>query len=193
MGGLSKVHMPSSARAGTLAANNPQDSRAAREREDATLLILFGLPFCSLCKTKKNCGFFLFSTRCPARKRMHYAERTFAVARPRDTSYKREAQLRFSTRVRSPGELESLTTLIHDFLSVGLGKPGHIVSPLVIEIAIQEDGWKQAEFEWRAGSEPLDDLPRALIFLVGIEAHEVKVQLIGVDLGEEVSPASKVF
>src|SRR5712692_1207686 len=74
-----------------------------------------------------------------------------------------------------------------------IGKPGHIVSPLVIEIAIQEDGWKQAEFEWRAGSEPLDDLPRALIFLVGIEAHEVKVQLIGVDLGEEVSPASKVF
>src|SRR6266851_5031501 len=74
-----------------------------------------------------------------------------------------------------------------------VGKPGHIVSPLVIEIAIQEDGWKQAEFEWRAGSEPLGDLPRALIFLVGIEAHEVKVQLIGVDLGEEVSPASKVF
>src|SRR5713226_8561568 len=30
-----------------------------------------------------------------------------------------------------------------------VGKPGHIVSPLVIEIAIQEDGWKQAEFGWR--------------------------------------------
>src|SRR6266852_5595328 len=81
MGGLSKVHMPSSARAGTLAANNPQDSRAAREREDAKLLMLFGLLFCPLCETKKNGGYFLFPSRCPARKRMHYAERNSAVWR----------------------------------------------------------------------------------------------------------------
>src|SRR6266478_6413099 len=25
-----------------------------------------------------------------------------------------------------------------------IGKPGHIVSPLVVEVVIQEDGWKQA-------------------------------------------------
>ena len=74
-----------------------------------------------------------------------------------------------------------------------LGKPGHIVSPLVIEVVIQEHGWKQAELEGRARSEALDDLPRALVFFVRVEAHEVEVELIGVDLGEEVSPASKVF
>jgi len=40
-----------------------------------------------------------------------------------------------------------------------LGKPRHIVSPWVIEVIIQEDGWKQAEFERSARSEALDDLP----------------------------------
>ena len=59
-GRIVKVHMPSSARAGTLAANNPQDRRAAKEREDAKLLMLFGLLFCRLCKTMKN-GVFFYS------------------------------------------------------------------------------------------------------------------------------------
>src|SRR5260370_12459384 len=66
MGGLSKVHMPSSARAGTLAASNPQDRRGAKEREDAKLLMLFRLPFCRLCKTIKSGGCILFQTCCPA-------------------------------------------------------------------------------------------------------------------------------
>jgi len=35
--------MPSSAREGILATNNPQVRRAAKEREDVKLLMLFGL------------------------------------------------------------------------------------------------------------------------------------------------------
>src|SRR5487761_125326 len=38
-----------------------------------------------------------------------------------------------------------------------VGKPRHIVSPGVIEVIIQEDGWKQAELEGRTRS----DLPAA--------------------------------
>src|ERR1700726_4482628 len=68
-----------------------------------------------------------------------------------------------------------------------------MVSPGVVEVVIQEHWWKQAEFERRAGSEPLDNLPGAEIFFVGVGPHEVEVELIGVDLGEEVSPAGKVF
>jgi hypothetical protein len=65
------------------------------------------------------------------------------------------------------------------------GKPGHIVSPCVVEVVIQEDGREQAEFERRAGSEPLDDLPGAQVFLVRVRPHEMEVELIGVHLGKE--------
>jgi len=63
----------------------------------------------------------------------------------------------------------------------------------VVEVVIQEYGRKQAEFEWRAGSEALDDLPGALVFFVGVGAHEIEVQLIGVHFGEEVAAAGEVF
>ena len=32
-------------------------------------------------------------------------------------------------------------------LRVQLGKPRHIVSPIVLEVVIQEDWWKQAELQ----------------------------------------------
>jgi hypothetical protein len=71
--------------------------------------------------------------------------------------------------------------------------PRHIVSPCVVEVVVQEHGWKQAEFERRAGSEPLDDLPGALILLVGVGACEVEVQLVGVHFGQELAAAGEVF
>jgi hypothetical protein len=74
-----------------------------------------------------------------------------------------------------------------------LGKPGHIVSPLGVEVVIQEDGRKQAKFERRARSEPLDDLPGGLIFFVGVRPGEVEVELIGVHLGEEIAAAGEGF
>jgi hypothetical protein len=64
---------------------------------------------------------------------------------------------------------------------------------LVIEAVIQEDGRKQAEFEWRAGSETLDDLPGTLIFFVGVEVYEVEAELIGMDLGKEIATALEIF
>src|SRR5947209_4163457 len=74
-----------------------------------------------------------------------------------------------------------------------LGKPRDIVSPGVIEVVIQEDRWKQAKFEGRARSEPLDDLPGAEIVFVRVGAHEVEVELVGVRFGEEVAPAGERF
>jgi hypothetical protein len=47
-----------------------------------------------------------------------------------------------------------------------LGKPRHIVSPLVVEVVIQKDRWKQAKIERGTRSEPLDDLPGGEIFFV---------------------------
>jgi len=60
-------------------------------------------------------------------------------------------------------------------------------------VVIQEYRWKQAELERRAGSEPLDDLPRALIFFVRVGTDEIEIELIGVGLGEEVAAAGEVF
>lgn len=47
--------------------------------------------------------------------------------------------------------------------------------------------------ERRARSEPLDDLPRALIFFVGVGAHEIEVELVGVHLGEKIAAAGEIF
>lgn len=74
-----------------------------------------------------------------------------------------------------------------------LGLPGQIVSPGVVQVIIQEDGRKQAEFQRRARSEAFDDLPGALIFFVGVGSDEIEVQLVGVRFGEEVTPAGEVF
>jgi len=74
-----------------------------------------------------------------------------------------------------------------------IGKPRDIVSPGVIDVVIQEHRWKQAEFERRVGSQPLDDLPGALVFLVRVGPHQVEVQLIGVRLGQELAPAGEGF
>ena len=64
--------------------------------------------------------------------------------------------------------------------------PTHIVSPLGVEEVVQEDGSEEAEFQGGARSEPLEDLPRALVLLVGVGAHEVEVELIEGGFGEEV-------
>src|SRR5690242_20886002 len=63
----------------------------------------------------------------------------------------------------------------------------------IIEVVIQKDRWKQAELEGRSRSKALDDLPGAEIFLVGIGTHQVEVELVGVDFGEEVAAAGEVF
>ena len=52
-------------------------------------------------------------------------------------------------------------------------------------MVIQEDRWKQAESGGRAGSEPLDDLPGTLIFLVLARLRQIEVQLVAMDFGEE--------
>src|ERR1035441_5103089 len=74
-----------------------------------------------------------------------------------------------------------------------IGKPGHIVSPLWVEVVVQDDGRKQAELEGRVGMESLDDLPGSLKFLVGVGPGEIEVELVGVDLGQEVAAALEVF
>ena len=48
---------------------------------------------------------------------------------------------------------------------------------------MEEDGRKQAEMEGGSGSEVRNDLPRAQVVLVGVGAHEVEVELVGMDLG----------
>jgi len=73
------------------------------------------------------------------------------------------------------------------------GKPREIVSPKVIEVIIQEHGWKQAESEGRAGSEPLDDLPGSLVLLVGVGTGEIEVELVGAGLGQEVAAVGERF
>src|SRR6202166_2212320 len=45
--------------------------------------------------------------------------------------------------------------------------------------------------ERRARSEPLDDLPGSLKIFVGIGARQVEVELVGMDLGEEISTAGE--
>ena len=50
--------------------------------------------------------------------------------------------------------------------------PREIVSPGVIEVIIQEDGWKQAELKRPAGLELLDDLPGGEILFMGIGAGQ---------------------
>ena len=71
--------------------------------------------------------------------------------------------------------------------------PGHIVSPSVIEVIIQEDWGKQAEFKWRSGSEAFDDLPGVNIVFVRVGSHEIEVELVGVGFGEEIAPAGEIF
>jgi len=72
-----------------------------------------------------------------------------------------------------------------------IGIARYIVSPSVVEVIIQEHRWKQAEFERRARSESLDNLPGSLIFFVGVRTSQVEVELIGLSLGEEISAAGE--
>ena len=58
---------------------------------------------------------------------------------------------------------------------------------------MQEHGRKQAELERRGGSEPLDDLPRAQVVLMGVGPHEVEVELVKGSLGQEVGAAGEGF
>ena len=74
-----------------------------------------------------------------------------------------------------------------------IGKPWHIVSPLGVEVVIEDDRRKQAELEGRAGIEALDDLPGSLKFLVGVGPGEIEVELVGMDFGEEVTAALEEF
>jgi hypothetical protein len=43
------------------------------------------------------------------------------------------------------------------------------------------------------GSEPLDDLSGALIFLVLVRLRQIELQLVGMDFGEEFAAAGEVF
>src|SRR5260370_20207981 len=74
-----------------------------------------------------------------------------------------------------------------------LGKSRDIVTPRVVEVVIQEYRWEQAECEWRARSEALDDLPGAQIFFMGVGSHKVEVELIGVHLSKEFATACELF
>src|ERR1700735_439882 len=74
-----------------------------------------------------------------------------------------------------------------------VGKPGQIVSPVWVEVVIQDDGRKQAEFEGRARSEAFDDLPGSLKFLVGVGPGEIEVELVSMDFGQEVAAVLEVF
>jgi hypothetical protein len=58
-------------------------------------------------------------------------------------------------------------------------------------VVIQEDCWKQAEFGGRTGSEPLDDLPETLIFLVLVRLRQIEVQLVAKDFGAELPRLEK--
>jgi hypothetical protein len=70
--------------------------------------------------------------------------------------------------LRGPAYLPSLRGLGH------IGKPTHIVSPCLVEVIIQEDGWKRAKFEAGAGSESLDHLPGVQVFLVRVGPDNVE-------------------
>jgi hypothetical protein len=76
-------------------------------------------------------------------------------------------------------------------LPLRIGKPRHIVSPLVVEVVIQEDGRKQAEIERGTRSEPLDDLPGSEIFFVRVGPCEIEIELVSMNLGEEVATAGE--
>src|SRR3990172_9415320 len=71
--------------------------------------------------------------------------------------------------------------------------PTQIVPPVGVEKVIQVDGRKQAEIEGGARSELLDNLPGAVIPLVGVEAHQVEVELIDGGLGKELAAAEERF
>jgi hypothetical protein len=71
--------------------------------------------------------------------------------------------------------------------------PREIVSPGVVEVIIQEDGWKQAELQRRAGLELLDDLPGTEVMFVGVGADEVEVELVGKGFGEEIAAVREGF
>ena len=115
-------------------------------------------------------------------------------------------------RLQAPGTELSLRRLPHNFklwprsfapqfypnafpqfvgLRFHLGKPRHIVSPLFSQVIIQEDRWKQAEIEWGARSEPLDDLPGSLKIFVRVGSRKVEIELVGVCFGEEIATAGE--
>src|SRR5258707_15405663 len=74
-----------------------------------------------------------------------------------------------------------------------LGIARYIVSPRVVEVIIQKDRWKQAKLERGARSEPLDDLPGSLKFLMGVGSREIEIELIGLGLGQEFAAAGEGF
>ena len=71
--------------------------------------------------------------------------------------------------------------------------PTHIVSPLWVEVVVQEDGTEKAEFQRGARSEPLEDLPGATVLLVRVGAYEVEVELVEGSLGQEIGAAGEGF
>jgi hypothetical protein len=66
MGGLSNVHMPSSARDAVVAINIPPQRSAAMGRNDADLFMFSGLLICRLCESIVWQLFVLLQTRWPA-------------------------------------------------------------------------------------------------------------------------------
>ena len=69
--------------------------------------------------------------------------------------------------------------------------PREIVSPGVVEVILQEDGWKQAELERPARLELVDDLPGAEILFVSIGTGEIEVELVGEGFGQEITAAGE--
>ena len=69
----------------------------------------------------------------------------------------------------------------------------YIISPLRVEKVIQVDGRKQAEIERGARGELLDNLPGAVIALVGVGTHPVAVELIDGGLGKEFGTVAERF
>ena len=87
----------------------------------------------------------------------------------------------------SPEETPGEVKLGHCLSRAQIGKPWHIVSPLLVEVIIQKDGRKQAKFEGKPRGEALDDLPRAEILFVGVGAHQIEIELVSVHLGQELA------
>ena len=62
-----------------------------------------------------------------------------------------------------------------------------------VETIIEEDGRKQADFEWQAGVELLDDLPWRTASFVRVGTSQVEVELIEGGFGEELGAGAKGF
>src|SRR5258708_34211749 len=142
------------------------------------MLVLFPRKWCARCKSRSP-----HQTVCPCRSN-NCARREPVAPAPR-------TKIRMAWRKLYHSNRAGLGVVLGG--CVEIGKPTHIVSPGVVEVIIQKHRGKQAKFEGRARSEPLDDLPGAEVFFVGVGTSEVEVELVGMHFGKEVSATGEVF